>query len=156
MISELLLQRMSHVSLTRTAVLTWLNDQIEFCIFSQVFLREQDKRSDWILHEFLTLSAYHWHCIPKNKNWKKHNYIFFFAFLAIIQLSSWSTSWLASCALTSGVRRETECNGNDSLTCGVVPVCLESTIEVSNRLQYLLKINRSDDQNSAHRSPPLI
>ena len=41
------------------------------------------------------------------------------------------------------MRKETECNGNDSLTCGVVPVCLESTIEVSNRLQDLPKINRS-------------
>ena len=44
------------------------------------------------------------------------------------------------------MRKETECNGNDSLTSGVVTVCLESTIEVSNRLQDLPKINRSDDQ----------
>ena len=44
------------------------------------------------------------------------------------------------------MRKENECNGNDSLTCGVVPVCLELTIEVSNRLQDLPKINKSDDK----------
>ena len=52
------------------------------------------------------------------------------------------------------MRKETECNGNGSLTCGVVPVCLESTVEVSNKLQDLPKINRSDDQIEFCTSDP--
>ena len=52
------------------------------------------------------------------------------------------------------MRKGTECNGNDSLECGVVPVCLESTIEVSNRLQDLREINRSDGQIELCTSDP--